>query len=240
MIPSWLGALGLLCIACNLASGDTIIKLGLGGDVAFDVSYDGTELATIDDGSVGSDGDQDTGVDFLGFLSSETDISFPDASFTIAGVSPSGLPVVSGGGFLVEQGFTGGMFWLYKEDGAVDELLLSADLDDSTLFGVIGGPSVGSLFTTSFATVTGGTLAPLIDPDSIGMAISFTNVNGGAGFSTSGEGAGLLLNPFVGDVTLNIEADQIPEPATSLLALWAGLLTVVWTLRSGRAKRLAG
>jgi hypothetical protein len=47
--------------------------------------------------------------------------------------------------------------------------------------------------------------------------MSFTDVNGGSGFSVGGTAAP-VLNPFTADTTLNIAGDPIPEPAMIALA----------------------
>jgi hypothetical protein len=204
----------LICLLTQTSRAGTILKLNLGGDSSFDIDFDGTILSTVDDGDAGTTGQQNTAVDFLDFLAPIPDISTAIASFTLDGLTTSGLAVDLGG--VVIQGFAGGMLELYDD---LDSLLLSATLNTSTLTGTIGPPASGALFTTSFALVTGGSLAPQIEPNSVSLSLSLTNVNGGAAFALTGSG-GNLLAPFSADVTANIAANQsIPEPTTALLAL---------------------
>ena len=53
--------------------------------------------------------------------------------------------------------------------------------------------------------------------------MSFTDINGGAGFSV-GASAAPVLNPFTADTTLNIAAERIPEPTMAALAAIGGML----------------
>jgi hypothetical protein len=222
----------VMCIvACGLApiaSAGTIIKLGLGGDPTADVEFNGTSLFTIDDLDAATTGAQDTNIDFGDFLSGETDVLPPTASFTMSGLTPSG-PATVLGGVVVIQNFTGGSLSLYNP---ANVLLLSAALDGSILTGTIGSPATGSHFTTSFGLVTGGTLAPKIKADTLSFSVSFTNVNGKAGFSTSGSAAP-KLDPFKADATMNIAADPIPEPASAMLAILGCMFIAVATRRCG-------
>lgn len=200
------------------ASAETILKLGLGGDPPADVMFDGMTLSTVDQISPLL-GDQETNIDYQGFLSGMTDVTIPPgppASFTLDGLKVSAPPIVIGG-TLVIQDFMFGTMELYDP---TDTLLLSATLDKSVLSGPIGPPGTGAVFTTTFGLVTGGTLAPLLKADSLTMSMSLTNVNGGLGFSLSGLGGPApVLNPFVADVTLNIAALPVPEPASAVLLL---------------------
>jgi hypothetical protein len=209
-----------VCVAllggvATTASAGTIIKLSLGDDSAtFDIEFDGTTLSTVDDGGPGT-GDQQTNAEFLDFVNSEPNITDLSGSFTLDGLTVDGDAIDFT--FLVIQSFTGGTLSLY--DGA-NTLLLSGALADSVLTGSIGAPATGALFTTSFGSVTGGTLAPLIDPDTLTLAITFTNINGGSGLSTTGALPGpVSLDPFEADATVIIAADPIPEPAAATLLI---------------------
>jgi hypothetical protein len=68
---------------------------------------------------------------------------------------------------------------------------------------------------------TGGTLASKLDPDTLSLSMSLTDINGGAGLSVT-NGDEPLLRPFNADVTLNIAG--VPEPASALLALLAAVI----------------
>lgn len=212
-----------------IASAGTILKLTLGGDAAADIEFDGALLSTIDDGAATTDGDQNTAVDFTEFLSGNADILSPDASFTLSGLAPSGAATVFGN-VVVIQKFTGGSLSLYDPS---NNLLLAGTLAESTLTGTIGPPATGALFSSTFGSITGGSLAPQVLPGSLTLSMSLNDVNGGAGFSVAGATAP-ILDPFTSDATLSIGADPIPEPASLLLALAAGILGIAACQRSQR------
>jgi hypothetical protein len=202
------------------ANAGTIIKLNLGGDSAADIVFDGTQLSIVDDGNGATTGNQDTNVEFLDFLSGETDIvGAPPASFSMSGLAVDGFANVFNN-VLVIQNFTGGTFNLFDDANA---LLLSGTLDDSTLTGPIGPPATGALFTTTFASVTGGSLASQIDSDTITLSMSLSAISGGTGFSVDMGGAAPALNPFTADATLSIAAEQIPEPTAAVLLIFGSL-----------------
>jgi hypothetical protein len=177
----------------------------------------GGTLATTSDGVGATTGDQNTAVEYTGFL----DVPFADintsiASYSLAGLQAAGLPQVFG--TLVIQNFAGGSFSLYDP---ANNLLLSGSLTNSALTGVAGPPGTGGLFTTAVSTVTGGSLAPYIVPSSLTMSMNLTNINGGNGLSVGGAVAP-VLNPFQADASVNISGDQlVPEPTTMLLLLTA-------------------
>jgi PEP-CTERM motif len=213
----------LICALSSLtvlsATATTIIKLDLGG-VGPDIGMNAQgQLSTVDDGNAGTTGNQDTKIEFTDFLDSIPDIVTPPGSFTLSGLAVAGPSTQIGS--LVIQNFTGGQFALYDPTNI---LLLSGPLTNSALTGVIGAPGTGALFTTTLANATGGSLASLIQSGTLSLSLSMTNVNGGAGFSTS-DG---ILQPFLADGSINIAADrnQAPEPATfALLTMGAiGLL----------------
>lgn len=212
-----------LAVLAAVAPAATIVKLDLGDDNSQDIFFDGTFLQTIDDGFGPTTGEQRTGIEFLSLLSSEADVDLPPGSFTLAGMVPSGPPLVIGG--LVIQEFTGGTFDLYGQipDGGTP--ILSGTLDKSTLSGPLGPPAAGGLFTTTFGSFTGGPLAAGLDPNSLALSMSLTDINGGAGLAVGDGGMDVMLYPFNADVTLNISAT--PEPSSILLALLASGILVV-------------
>jgi hypothetical protein len=202
----------------------TIIKLSLGNDTAADVMYNGTTLSTTNDGNGSTPGDQNTSIDFTDFLSDQPDILTPLASVSFGGLTPAGVATVFAN-TLVLQNFAGGTIELYDPSNV---LLLSGDLGNSTLAGPLGPPATGALFTTSFSTVTGGSLANRIAPGSLTFSMNLTSINSGAGLSVTGD----LLNPFLADASLNIDG-EVPEPASGLLTLLGCMFaTVAW--RYGR------
>ncbi|MEX2310255.1 MAG: hypothetical protein WD738_21990 [Pirellulales bacterium] len=218
----------LLVASSQVAQAGTILKLNLGGDPAPDVEYTGGVagvLSTVDDGdgSAGSPGDQNTAVEFLDFLSLISDISSADASYSLNGVTAVG-PASVLFGTVVAQDFAGGTFQLW-DDSPVPVLLLDVALTTSALVGPIGPPATGAVFSTTFGTPLGGTLAPLIVPGTVSVSIAMTDVNGGAGLSVTPIGPGVgTLNEFVADVTKTIAAERIPEPTAGVLLLVGGLM----------------
>jgi hypothetical protein len=209
--------------ACGLQA-STIIKLNL-GNAGPDVSMNAAGvLGTSNDGNAATTGDQNTDIEYTGFLEPLPDINTSTASFTLSNLVRTGAPNVSVPGFVI-QNFTGGTLNLYDPSNT---LLLSGLLTTSSLQGTTGPPGTGAVFSTNLATVTGGFLAPFIVPGSLALSMNLTNVNGGAGFSVNG---GVLLNPFVADSFANISGDPtplgggLPEPGTlvlATLALFAG------------------
>jgi hypothetical protein len=237
-------ALCTLAIAAAPCSAGTIIKLSLGGDSAADIAFTGGVggvLSTVDDAAVpATTGDQNTAVEFLGFLEPvTTDILTPTASFSLDGLVAAGPATVLGGAIVV-QSFAGGTLELYDP---ANVLLLSGTLGSSALSGKLGPPGAGGLFSTSFAVVTGGTLAPYIDPTSLSLAVALTDINGGAGLSVSPLPPPLppppppgfdfgLLDAFTGDASVEIAGEFVPEPVSIALCLMAGALSLIVTRRT--------
>ena len=127
---------------------------------------------------------------------------------------------------IVIQTFMGGTLELYDP---ANILLLSATLTASALTGPLGPPATGAVFTTGPATVTGGTLAASIEPDdSLTLSMSFTDINGGSGFSVTGGGMDAELDPFTADATLNIAAT--PEPESIVLLLAGAVMAALWMI----------
>jgi hypothetical protein len=230
-----------LAAAAAPCDAGTIIKLSLGGDPGADIEFTGGVggiLSTADDTIAGTTGDQNTAVEYTDFLEAyETDIDTSTASFTLDGLVVAG-PATTINGALVFQGFAGGTLELYD---AANTLLLSGTLTDSALSGGLGPPGTGGLFTTSIATVTGGTLAPYIDPTSLSLSVSLVDINGGGGLSVSALVPGPpgisfgVLDAFTADASLLIAGDfsGIPEPA-SIALLLMGFATSLFAGRRAR------
>jgi len=196
----------------------TIIKLNLGG-TGPDVSMTGGGiLSTVMDANIPpTTGDQNTAVEYTGFLDGTfADINTPIASFTMSNLASTGLAQTFGS--LVIQNFSGGSFNLYDPANA---LLLSGTLNNSALTGVIGPPGTGGLFTTTFSSVTGGSLQGYIDPNSLTLSMNLSTVNGGNGFVVVEN----VLQPFQADAAVNISG-EVPEPATIVLLLAAAAATM--------------
>jgi hypothetical protein len=207
----------------------TIIKLSLGSDAAPDIDFSGGSsgvLGTSDDGNAATTGDQNTSIEFADFLDAgNPDIASAAASFSMDNLVASGSPSTFGP--LVIQNFTGGTLNLYSPTNV---LLLSGSLANSALTGPLGPPATGALFTTSFASITGGTLQPMILPNTLTLSMSLTDINNGAGFSLGGA-TSPVLNAFRADVSLNIAAEQIPEPLSVMLLVSAGIALAAWACR---------
>ena len=175
----------------------------------------GGVLGTTSDGNAGTTGDQNTAIEYTGFL----DPFFADGtgSFSVAGLLRTGAPNIIGGAVIV-QDFDGGAFDLYS---STNTLLLHGDLTESTLTGVIGSTGTGSIFTTKVGTFTSGSLLPYVQTNSLNVSMALTNVNNGSGFVVSG--SPFTLQAFTTDASVNISADPgepfIPEPASIAIAL---------------------
>lgn len=210
------GALCALTLAISSATyAGTIIKLNLGG-TGPDISMNaGGVLSTTSDGVGATSGDQDSAVEYTGFLDPLfADINASVASFSMSGLTTSGSPQVISS--LIIQNFTGGSFSLYDPS---NNLLLSGSLSQSALTGVAGPPGTGGLFTTAVSTVTGGSLAPYIVANSLTLSMNLSNIGNGAGLSISDS---QTLNAFQADASVSLSGDQlIPEPTSILLLLTA-------------------
>lgn len=208
----------LVFLLCGSAQATTIVKVDLGNSVP-DFEFIGGTLSTIDDGIGATTGDQNTNVLFEGLLDSVPDITGELGSFTLDGVVASGNADVLGGGTLVNQLTAGGNFSLYDSSNV---LLLEGSVTGGTIFGSIGAPASGSFTATTFGTLTGGSLLPLVgEANQIALAFSMDSVNGGAGFSVSANGQGHTLDDFTAAATGSISA--VPEPGSIALLLSGAL-----------------
>lgn len=209
-----------LLLSIQTANAGTIIKLDLGNDSAKDLKFVSGTLSTVVDG-IGSPGDQETGIDFLDFLSGEIDIP-SGASYSLGGVLIDGLPIVAGP--VVTQFLQGGFFRLWDDNS---NLLLDVNLNDSVLFGATNTGAAATI-AVDFGTVVGGSLAPQIIADTISFSIGMTGVKTGAlnGLRViSG-----VLQDFQADATKLIAADPVPEPTVALLSV-IGIACAASTLR---------
>jgi len=201
-----------LLLSAQTSNAGTIIKLDLGG-TGPDVTYSGGFLSTVNDGNAGTTGDQNTAILYTDFLS-PTIPNPTTGSYTLSGASAIGVTTPLGGGVFA-QNFSGGNFKIYNSANA---LLLDVNLGTSLL---VGG-SNGAFFNITNGTVLGGSLAPQIATNSVGMSMSLTNISGG-GLSVVGE----KLNPFVADATKEITGTQVPEPTAILMISGALILSLV-------------
>ncbi len=224
------------------AGAQTIIHLDLGNDSGADIEFlegmggMGGPLSTIDDMNLATTGDQNTRINYIGFLEAvAADVAMADASVTLDGLTAVN-PATVFNGTMVVQSFMGGTLSLYDPS---NNLLLSGALNQSALSGPLGPPGDGGLFTTSFNMVTGGTLAPFIQPDSLTVAMHFDDVDGGAGLSVTPIPpvepplqASATLDPFTANATMDIEG--VPEPASSALLVVGTALAIARVRRKKR------
>lgn len=193
----------------------TIVKASLFEGGA-DVTFDGAVFSTITDGDLTSLGDQNTRVNFLGALDTVTDINDPFASFTLAGVTIAGAPTPVGP--VVVQPTNGGTFSLWDESNT---LLLSGVLNDGAITGS-STAETGSFFNVSFMSFTGGSLAPLLDPDSAGISFALSSIFGGGVLGLQIVNGALA--PFTADGLVAIDGSPaaVPEPMSAALLVIGG------------------
>ncbi len=211
----------LLAAPATVSATETIVKASLAEGGA-DVTFDGAVFSTISDGDLGTIGDQNTRVNFLGALDLTNDIDDPFASFTLEGVTVSGAP--SQVGSVVVQPTNGGTFSLWDQGNT---LLLSGSLSDGAITGS-STAETGSFFNVVFMSFTGGSLSPLLDPDSAGISFALSSIfgNGVLGLQIV-NGA---LAPFNADGLVAIDGSPaaIPEPMSAmLLAIGGGAAALV-------------
>lgn len=222
-------ACALMSLPLANSQAATILKLDLGG-VGPDIHQDGGgALGTISDSTPATTGDQNTNIEYTGFLDPLfADVTTGNASFTISGpliANPSPNTILPGSPQTLIQGYAalGNLptFSLYAPDNT---LLLTGPTGSAALVGTLGPPGTGGVFFTQLQTVTGGTLAPYLGSHSVSLSISLSNVNGGNGFSLFPPEA-IDLNPWVADGFVTISADAIPEPTSIVLLALGAMLT---------------
>ena len=203
-----------ISLACSVSSAATILKLDLGSNGS-DFELIEETFSTVDDGTA-SPGQQNTTVVFTSFLDGYPDIPIEAASFSLEDVILNGSATAIPGSVVI-QPTQGGTFGVWDDS---DELLLAGTFNDGAIVGSTGDSATGSFANLSLGTVNDGSLASLVDVNSVALSISFTNVTDGQGFSLS-QGH---LAPFSAEGTANMSANQVPEPATIGLIVLASLL----------------
>jgi hypothetical protein len=229
------GALVVLLLTVH-ASQAAIFKLDLakspGPDLGPDIIYTGAVLATPSDGNAVTTGSQDTAIVFGDFLSP---FGSTTGSYSLQNLTTNGpaTTVSVPGGTLVFQPMMNGDFKLY-DSGNVN--LLDVDLSSSStlLTGSLNSPT-GGLITVTNATVVGGTLAPLIIPNSISFSIAFSNILSGGTTGALVVGGGGILQPFTASATKEIGANPsdlgIPEPSSAVLLALGSLCGAIFRRR---------
>lgn len=206
-------ALGLVVAMSSSASATAIIKFSL-GDTGPDVSYTNGVFSTVDDGDATTLGNQDTTLRYVGPLSFLSDI-LSGASFSLAGVTASGLATVTSG--VITQMTTGGTFNVYDQSNS---LLLAGLLDAGVISGGIVS-STGSFFNSTAATFTGGSLLAYVAPTPAGLSIALSgilsNFNLVGMAVTPGCTTGCQLGDFTAAADQIVDGSSVPEPATALL-----------------------
>lgn len=200
--------LALLLVPSGFAAADTIVKFNL-GETRPDVVFSAGVLSTANDGVGATPGQQDTAVDFVGFLDGPLTDILANASFTLAGVTATGAPAVFGP--VVSQQTTGGTFSLWNEAGS---LLLSGNIGTGAITGSTTADT-GSFFNTSTVTYTGGSLLAFVAATPGGISLALSDI-------LTGTAVGLrvvnnTLAAFSADSDGLLTGDSVPEPMTLLL-----------------------
>jgi hypothetical protein len=229
----------LLGLAGSISQAATnqILTLDLGGSGSNgQIGMTGSGvLSTQDDGIDATTGNQNTRISYVGLLDNLLpDLITPSASFTLSNLEVSGSPTSFG--TLLFQNYKNGTFDLYGPN-PTNELLLSGSLStSSTLLAVLGSgadPSDGTMFTSYFGTVTGGSLQSYIVGNSVALQMHISNAmtpGSGAGFHYDGDG----LASFSANSSVTILASAVPEPGTIALLLAGIAIPVFARRRSGR------
>jgi hypothetical protein len=228
MWPSWksivcamLGsALVVSAASATFAATNQILTLNLAGSGPNgQIGMNGSGvLSTRDDGVAATTGDQNTTISYINALAGVLpNLGSPTASFTISDLEVNGPPTPFGSALF--QNYKNGSFALYGPS-PTNELLLSGNLSNSsTLLAVLAGgadPSDGTMFTSYFGTVTGGSLQNYIAGNSVALQMYISNAQ------TPGVGAGFHLDggslaSFSAKSTVSILATTVPEPETLVL-----------------------
>lgn len=203
------------------ASADTIIKYDLGG-TGPDVQLVGNVFSTVNDGVAATEGQQNTGLEFTGFLDSVFSDIIRGASMTISNVQTVGNALVILNNGIVQQNTVGGTVSFYS---STNGLLLRGNLGGGSINGTLDG-GTGSYFNTAAMTFTGGSLLPYLSPTSGGFSLALSNIftGGIAGLDLVSPTAGLTrIGNFTADASGLVSGTSVPEP-TSMFLLGSAIL----------------
>ena len=230
-----IGSVVLVLLLTIHSSQAAIFKLDLakspGPDPGPDIIYTGAVLATPSDGNALTTGSQDTAIVFGDFLSPL--FAARTGSYSLQNLITNG-PATIVGGNVVFQPMKNGDFQVY-DSGNIK--LLDVDLTNSStlLTGTLNSPT-GGLITVTNASVVGGTLAPLIVPNSISFSIAFSNILSGGTTGALVVGGGGILQPFTASATKEIGAAPsdlgVPEPSSAVLLALGSLCGAIIRRRS--------
>jgi len=244
IVCAMIAAIGLALGASSASRAETIMKVNLSGSSA-SFGFNSGVLSTLDDGASSSNGDREASIEYLGFLDSlaptaTTFFAFaptPSQSISLSGLTAS-TPSTTYSGSLMVQDFTSGNLAIFD---STNSLLLSAEVDLGAVTGPLGLANPQALFL-AFGSVTGGSLAKYIEPDSLRLKMKLPTVSNG--FSVSPAPAApappthaAALQPFTASTWLiEIQANQavVPEPAGTIFAAVWGVLLSVLTARVRR------
>ena len=223
-------ALLFSAVSSTNALAETVIKFNLAGvSTEPDVSFGMGVLNTLDDGAAGTVGDQSTDVSYQGFLGFLPTIP-SGASLTLSGVSADGS--ASGSTGLITQATAGGMFSLFDN---MNDLLLSGSLGSGVIAGAAGN-NTGSFFSTTPILYTGGSLLPLIQPNSGAITLSLNDVRTGGNTGMVVQNGTLL--DFTATANGQLAATAVPEPSVIGMAA-IGAIAMVCHHRRRRAAKTA-
>lgn len=213
----------LLCWG-NETNASPMINFDMTPSTGADVEFNGTSFGTINDGIASSMGEQNTNMNFIGFLAASITDTLTGASLTFQGVDALGAPVLSSGGSLVAQNTQGGHFSFWDEN---NDLLLEGQLGAGVIVGAQGS-TTGSFFNTEIGTFLGGSLLQYVSAQPAGLSLALGSIfsNGQNGLSLLFDDLGnpLNLSAFTADAAGVIDGvAAVPEPMTAAL-LVSGLL----------------
>jgi hypothetical protein len=204
------------------------MKMSLAASATGNMQFAGGEFEMLPDNQAGTSGDRDMSIEEIidldqGFSSLS---AIDDGSLTLSGMSAIAPPFTNAA-FMV-PGFNGGIVEIYGGD---NKLLLSAELSTSALQGALGTSDPQALFL-AFGEVTGGSLAPRLDPDSLQLRVKYPQISGGFTISPAPIPQLAPFTTWTSTVEVMATTVVIPEPslATSLSA-------IAWMFLSARRRR---